>query len=231
MSATLVIYAAETTAEEFETRFRKERPDTLIIVSSARVYGATPRHDLCLDENTRVEQEPGDEERANCIAVETAAHERVARRKKPCRLVILRPVHVLGGPHEGPLARALHSQQLRTAFGYDPLMQVIHHDDVEHAIELASQNDVEGVFNVCGSGALPLSELARITGTERISGIDGIVFDLLERVELRTPAHLPEDETCYFIHVDDRRFREATGYAPGLSLPQTVGALGVVASP
>jgi nucleoside-diphosphate-sugar epimerase len=227
----MIVYGTDTAAEELEARIVDERPTTLIVVSSARVYGATPRHDLCLDEDTPVEAEPQCPERADLVALEAAAQACTGSRKGPRRLVILRPVHVLGGPHEGPLGKVMRSAQLRTAFGFDPLMQLIHHDDVELAASLAKRRDIEGVFNVCGSGALPLSALSRATGTQRVAGIGGIVSDLFERARLRHTAHLPDDETHYLIHVDDHRFRAATGYAPRRTLPETVAALGEVEGP
>lgn len=230
MKGTMIVYSTDTDAGELPARIEAEQPATLILVSSARVYGASPGHDLCHDEDTPVEAEPPDLERAALVEVELAALA-CADSLKGLRLVILRPVHVLGGPHEGILGRAMHGAQLRTAFGFDPLMQLIHQDDIERAVELATDGDIEGVFNVCGAGALPLSELARITGTQRIAGIGGIVSDLLERASLRDPTRLPADETCYLNHVDDTRFRAVTGYTPRRTLPETVAALGKVASP
>lgn len=221
MKKTMVVYGNETSAEELEAQLADQCPVTLILVSSTRVYGASPGHNLCLDEDTPLEEEAVSEDRANLIALENVAQAFA----ESCRLVILRPVHVLGGPHEGVIGQAMRNAQLRTAFGFDPLIQVIHHKDVEQAVKLAARHDISGAFNLCGPGALPLSELARIAGTERVAGIGGMISDRLERARLRHPAHLPEDETRYPIHVDDQRFRGATGYAPKRTLPETVAAL------
>ena len=51
----MLVYGDETPARELKARLAAERPATLIVVSSARVYGASPRHDLCLDEGTPIE--------------------------------------------------------------------------------------------------------------------------------------------------------------------------------
>ena len=93
----MVVYGTDTAAEELEDRIVAERPGTLIVVSSARVYGASPRHDMCLGENTPIEEQPEDEERAAFVALEAAAQACIGSRKGAPRLVILRPVHVLGG--------------------------------------------------------------------------------------------------------------------------------------
>jgi UDP-glucose 4-epimerase len=226
----MVVYGAGVEADELKARVDGERPATLIVVSSARVYGADPGHDLCLGEDTPIEAEPENPEREAFVALEAAAQACAGARRGGPRLVILRPVHVLGGPHEGILGQVMRSAQLRTAFGFDPLMQLIHNDDIELAVDCAARSDIKGVFNVCGPGALPLSELSRTTGTQRIAGIGGIISDLLERAKLRHTTCLPEDETRYFIHVDDQRFRAATGYAPRRTLPETVAALDEAAS-
>jgi nucleoside-diphosphate-sugar epimerase len=228
--ASMVVYGADFNADELAARVAAERPATLIVVSSTRVYGADPSHDLFMGEDTPVEAEPENPEREALVALEGAAQACAGSRRGGPRVVILRPVHVLGGEHEGVLGQVMRSAHLRTAFGFDPLMQLIHSDDVELAVDCAARSDIQGVFNVCGAGALPLSELSRATGTQRIAGIGGIISDLLERAKLRQTTSLPEDETRYFIHVDDQRFRTATGYAPRRTLPETVAALDEAAS-
>jgi UDP-glucose 4-epimerase len=227
----MIIYGADFKADELAVKVAAERPATLIVVSSTRVYGADPGHDLFLGEDTAIEAEPENPEREALVALESAAQACAGSGRGKPRVVILRPVHVLGGPHEGVLGQVMRSAYLRTAFGFDPLMQLIHNDDVELAVDCAARSDIQGVFNVCGSGALPLSELSRATGTQRIAGIGGIVSDLLERAKLRETTSLPDDETRYFIHVDDQLFRSATGYVPRRTLPETVAALDETANP
>jgi UDP-glucose 4-epimerase len=48
--------------------------------------------------------------------------------------------------------------------GFDPMMQVIHEDDVVEALVCAVEQDAPGVFNVAAEGVLPLSKVRRLAG-------------------------------------------------------------------
>jgi UDP-glucose 4-epimerase len=47
--------------------------------------------------------------------------------------------------------------------GFDPLMQIIHEDDVVDALVFSVLNDVSGTFNVSAEGPMPLSRILRLT--------------------------------------------------------------------
>src|SRR5437868_14842421 len=70
--------------------------------------------------------------------------------------VILRPAHIVG-----PTVRNAPSTYLRlprpwTLAGFDPMVQLIHEEDVAHVLALALRPALRGVFNICGPGELPL---------------------------------------------------------------------------
>lgn len=201
---------------------RRCRAGILVVVSSARVYGASPRNDLLLDESTAPAEHSADPDVAASVAAEAASLAAAHGRRAVKRVVVLRPVHELGPTATSPLATALRSSRLRTAFGFDPLFPVIHTEDLARAIAAAARSDVSGTFNVCGPGALPLSALARATGTSRVGGLGGLACDLLGRVGITITSHLAPAELRYGLSVDDRRFRDATGYSPLRSLTETV---------
>jgi UDP-glucose 4-epimerase len=48
--------------------------------------------------------------------------------------------------------------------GYDPLMQFVHEEDCVDAFQRAVLSSHPGVFNVVGTGVLPLSTLLRLGG-------------------------------------------------------------------
>jgi len=48
--------------------------------------------------------------------------------------------------------------------GYDPLLQLVHEEDVLRAFEQATLRPHPGVFNVVGTGVLPVSTLLRLGG-------------------------------------------------------------------
>jgi UDP-glucose 4-epimerase len=195
----------------------------LVVVSSARVYGASPGNDMQLDERAETVDSFDDPDLGSLAEADRVlAAAADPRKRSGMYVVVIRPVQVLGDPSASPLALALASGRLRTNVGFDPIIQVIHRDDVGSAVAATLRHGLHGVYNVCGPGALPLSVLARETGATRVGGIGGVVADLAGRFGLGGPAHIPPSELRYPINVSDRAFRTAARWKPTLSLSDTV---------
>jgi UDP-glucose 4-epimerase len=55
-----------------------------------------------------------------------------------------------------------------TLMGFDPMMQLIHEDDVVNALVYVVQDDFAGVFNVAAEDLMPLSKITGLAGKMRI---------------------------------------------------------------
>ena len=205
-----------------------------VLVSSARVYGADPRHDMlmteaqplaeCFDDPTLAAI--ADADRFCCEAAESAAG---SSDGDPMRIVVLRPVHVLGSSAPEPLAEYLAAGRVRGRFGFDPFMLLMHADDLERAVECAIDppgggEPVSGPWNVTGAGGLPLSRLVREAGGSRVTGPTGVLIDLVEGLGIDLTTRMNDTELRYVLSVDGSAFAEATGYEPVRSLAETVAA-------
>ena len=62
------------------------------------------------------------------------------------------------------MTRFLRQTWAPVLMGFDPMMQVIHEEDVTGALVHAVANDVPGVFNVAAEGVVPLSQLMSPAG-------------------------------------------------------------------
>lgn len=204
--------------------------EVFVLVSSTRVYGPDPRHDMLLGEDTPIAGDLDDPDLAALAEADRQSCE-AARGGDGPRVVVLRTVHQLGPGAQGPLAAYLSSPRVRARFGFDPMMQVVHTDDVTAAVDLAVTRGLSGPFNVAGPGALPLSVLAGAAGGSRITGPTGLLVDLAAGAGLDLAARMDERDLRYVLSVDDRRFREATGYEPSRSLKELVDELGSEATP
>ena len=51
-----------------------------------------------------------------------------------------------------------------TLFGFDPVIQLIHEEDVVSALAHATIYDVPGTYNMAASGAMPLFKLTGLAG-------------------------------------------------------------------
>lgn len=139
--------------------------------------------------------------------------------------VILRPVHVVG-PHLDNLAtRYLRSARVPRLLGFDPMMQIVHEDDVVEAIEKALAPGVHGVFNVVGQSQAPLSRLLSVRGATGIPLPGPLLKAALERAFSWRLSSVDAGELAFLRYsclVDGRRARDELGFVPHRSLRETL---------
>lgn len=208
---------------------RRDGASVFVLVSSARVYGADPRHDMLMTESQPLVERFDDTSlivvaEADRLCCEEARRDFEA--ESEMRIVVLRPVHLLGAGADGPLARYLAASRVRGRFGFDPFVQVLHTDDLAHAVDCAIEADISGPYNVLGAGGLPLSKLVGAAGASRITGPTGLLVDLVAGVGIDLTARMDDRDLRYVLSVDGSRFADDTGYAPVCSLAETVAAAG-----
>jgi UDP-glucose 4-epimerase len=144
-----------------------------------------------------------------------------------CETVILRPVHILGGVHNAP-SNYLRLRWVPTLLGFDPMVQVVHEDDVVEAIVCALKPGVRGIFNIVGPGEVPLSTILRELGKPTVPiphVLAGPVLNSLWRTKL-TSFPVPElDHIRFVCMVDGARARDHLGYRPLRTLKETIRAV------
>ena len=140
--------------------------------------------------------------------------------------MILRPVNIVG-----PTVRNAPSNYLRlarpiTVLGFDPMVQLIHEEDVCRALALALRPGLRGVFNVTGPGEVPLSAVLRELGRRAHARCPHpLVRPLVRRAfEARLSGFPPEevDHIQYLCVVDGSRFAREAGWTPARSLRETI---------
>jgi len=139
--------------------------------------------------------------------------------------VILRPVHVVG-PHLDNLAsRYLRAHRVPRLLGFDPMIQLVHEDDVVEAIERALRPGVHGVFNVVGQSQAPLSRLLEARGSSAIPVPGPLLKAALDRAFSWRLSSIDSGELAFLRYsclVDGRRARSELGFIPHRSLKETL---------
>lgn len=135
----------------------------IVFKSSMMVYGARADNSTFLSEERSLVNQTGRSRLSNILEVESFCNG--FRRQNPdlC-MTVLRFPGVIGPTVDTPMTRFLGSQLTPTLLGFDPLMQVIHEDDVVDALAHAVLHDAPGVFNVAAEGAMPISRIIALTG-------------------------------------------------------------------
>lgn len=87
-----------------------------------------------------------------------------ARRRKDVRLTILRFANLLGPDVHSTFASLFSLPVVPSVLGYDPRLQFVHEDDAVEMLMRTVNEDIAGIYNVAGPGALYLSQCVRMVG-------------------------------------------------------------------
>jgi nucleoside-diphosphate-sugar epimerase len=139
----------------------------LVVVSSGYVYGAFPENPFYMNEDYPLSASRSYPEIRDLVEVDTLASAFIWKYPQ-IRTSVLRPVNVLGHFVHSMIGQYLRRERVPTMMGFDPVMQFIHEDDLCEAIALSLEHDLRGVFNVTGSGQVPLHTAIKETGARAI---------------------------------------------------------------
>ncbi|MBU2488278.1 MAG: NAD-dependent epimerase/dehydratase family protein [Proteobacteria bacterium] len=195
----------------------------VVLMSDTKVYGASSSNPNFLDESTELAERSTHPYVSDRVEIEKFA-DRFSRQNESPRLAILRFANILGPQADTPMRRFLTPPVVPTAFGFDPMFQLTHEDDVLAALVHAIKNEVEGVYNVAGAGVMPLSQIMRIGDRTPLPvGSPAIRFGNFLFQKTSFPDSLPlAPEYLKFPHVGETvRMREDLQFVPVRSTRET----------
>ena len=196
----------------------------VVVLSSANVYGPAPDNSSFLREETPLLATARRGDMRDLVEIDMYAQSFLWRHAD-IETVILRPVNVVGPTVRNAPANYLRLPRPLTALGFDPMLQVIHEEDVCRAIALALRPGVRGVYNVVGPGELPLSAILRELGREPIPVPHFLLRPMLRWLaDERGGAFPPEevDHLQFACTVDGSRAEGELGWSPSFSLRDTI---------
>jgi len=158
----------------------------LVWLSSTMLYGARPDNPGFLTEAHPLRGHPD----AHAVRNRIEAERLLARwhdRHPQVELTVLRPCWVMGPTCDDRVVRFFERPVVTTVMGYDPMLQLVHEDDVLDVLERAVSEAHPGIFNVVGRGVLPLSTLLALAGKRCLP----VPAPLLYRL-----AHQAHEATC-----------------------------------
>ena len=208
---------------EYAERYKVPK---VVLLSSANVYGPRPDNPVFLNEEAPLLGAGPFSEIRDLVGLDQCAQSYLWRYPQT-EAVILRPSHILGTVRNAP-SNYLRLKVVPTLLGFDPMMQVVHQDDVVWALCAALTPGVRGIFNVGGpppvslSHALELLERSTVALPHRVARA---TIDRLFRWRV-TSFPAPElDFIRYVCMVDDTRARAELGYQPQHTLLETLRAV------
>ena len=196
----------------------------VVALSSANVYGPDPNNSNFLTEDAPLRAAVRYGDIRDLVEVDMYAQS-FFWRHPGLETVILRPVHIVGPSVKNAPSNYLRKKRPWTMAGFDPIVQLIHQEDVARAIYAALEPGVRGVYNVTGPGEAPLSRILEILGRQPVPVPHFVARPMLERLwELHLTSFPPPelDHIHYLCVVDGSRFRNELGWEPSYSLRETI---------
>ena len=198
----------------------------VVLLSSANVYGPRPDNPQFLREEAPLMAAGRFSEMRDLVELDMCAQSYAWRADGP-EVVILRPTHILGVVQNAP-SNYLRLRRVPTVLGFDPMLQVVHQDDVLDAVELALAPGVRGVYNIAGPQGARLSKMLDLLNRTSVplpASLARMGLDGLFRWKMSSfPA--PElDFIRYVCMVDDSKARRELGYSPRYDLAKTLQAV------
>jgi UDP-glucose 4-epimerase len=196
----------------------------VVVLSSANVYGPLPNNSNFLAEETPLMAADRFSGVRDLIELDMYAQSFVWRHPE-VETVILRPCNIVGPTVRNAPANYLRLQRPLTVMGFDPMIQLIHEDDVARVLVQALRPGPRGVYNVVGPGEVPLSAIFRELGREPVPVPEFLLRPMLRRLFKAGVVSFPPEELDhlqYLCVVDGSRAVRELGWAPHHSLRETI---------
>jgi UDP-glucose 4-epimerase len=196
----------------------------VVVLSSANVYGPSPNNPNFLPEETPLMAADQFSGVRDLIELDMYAQSFVWKHPE-VETVILRPVNIVGPTVHNAPSNYLRLERPLTVLGFDPMVQLIHEEDVCRALALALKPGVRGIYNITGPGEVPLSAVLRELGNKPLPVPHFLVRPLVRRLfDARLTSFPPGevDHIQYLCAVDGSRAARDFGWAPRHSLRDTI---------
>ena len=197
----------------------------VVVLSSANVYGPSPDNSNFLTEDAPLMAASRFSGVRDLIEVDMLAHG-FFWKHPAIQTVILRPVHIVGPTIKNAPSNYLRLRRPWVLAGFDPMVQLIHVDDVARAmVEAALRPEPKGVYNVVGPGEVPLSAIHRELGHSAIPVPHPVARPLLGLLFKYRLANFPPpelDHIQFLCNVDGSRWRQDVDWTPRFSMRDTI---------
>ena len=188
-----------------------------IFKSSDVVYKIRPHNPIYLDENADLnfdtDVDPWIKDRVDADMI---CQSKLDNRK--VNIVILRFSNIIGRMVSSQMNAFFDSPLNFRALGFNPLINLIHMEDVVQAIQLAIKKNVKGIFNIAGADTAPISTFAEINRS-RMFSLPGILLRpsnaVLRRLGLtRYYYSVDADRLRYSVLLDTAKAERDLGFRP-----------------
>ncbi|MDP6944711.1 MAG: NAD-dependent epimerase/dehydratase family protein, partial [Myxococcota bacterium] len=197
----------------------------LVVLSTYHIYGAHPHNHVPILEEEPIRALQTVPQLSDAIQMDTQAVTWTYRHRG-LKTMVLRATNVIGPNINNTTSRLLRLRRIPYLAGYNPMWQFIYETDMVEALILAMGSTDRGVFNVAGRGSLPIVEALKETGAPLVPVPAPLLrpYVRLDPIARRVIPPYLFDFLRYPVVIGDRRFRDAVGFDPEVSIPDAVRA-------
>lgn len=198
----------------------------LVVVTSARVYGARSDNPVPLDEDDPRRARDDDSVTGDLLLVERGV-DRLAAARPDMRVTFVRPAAVVGPGVDTTITRHFEPPRLLVVHGSDPVWQFCHLDDLVEAVGVVVEQLLGPVVTVAADGWLSQRRVEEISGKRRIELPVGVVTTTARRLHAVGALSDPGADLDYVRYpwvVPSTRLR-AAGWSPRHDNETCFGAL------
>ncbi len=152
----------------------------LVLLSSGDVYGPSPTNSHFIVEDAPLMASQRFPEIRTLVAVDRAVQS-FFWRHHDIETVIFRPAHIVGPHVRNAPSKYFRLRVIPTLMGFDPMVQLIHEDDLLRYLEESVRPGIRGVFNLAGTDPVPLSRILRVLGKATLPVPHPLFTGFLER--------------------------------------------------
>ncbi|MEZ5008863.1 MAG: SDR family oxidoreductase [Chitinophagales bacterium] len=199
---------------------KKYNVKQVLVLSTYFVYGAHPYNPSLLDEKTPLKAAELTMDLVDSVELENLAN--IYLYKYPeLNITILRPCNIAGPGVKNTFSTLLSQKKAQVLWGFSPLMQFIHIDDMRDAICLAYEKNIPGLYNVAPDDYIAFQKAVEESGCTKIQ-IPSVPPILAERISKMMkwksfPVHLI-NYFKYPVIIDGSLFEKTFGFKPKKSL-------------
>jgi UDP-glucose 4-epimerase len=192
----------------------------VVMKSSTMVYGAQPTNSLFLREDHPLHGTKHYGYVRDLVEIEAFCNG-LQRQAPDLLLTTLRFGHIVGPKADTPMTRFLRDDDSLVLLGFDPMVQVVHENDVVAALVHAVLHDVPGIYNVAAEGNMPLWKMMGLAGKLPMPVLHPLAY---ASVSLLGPRYAPMDLDYlrYPCVGDVAKMRSTLGFTPQYSAEETL---------
>lgn len=146
---------------------RKYNVPKTLVMSTYFVYGASPYNPSLLDETTPLKASELTMDLVDSVELENLST--IYLYKHPeLNITVLRPCNIAGPGVRNTFSMLFSEKRSPVLWGFSPLMQFIHIDDMRDAICQAFEKNIPGVYNVAPDDYISLQDAIKASGSQTI---------------------------------------------------------------